>query len=69
MNLPAGILEENGDAAALCRIWSPFPLARLLQYCFTFYCINDSLSTPADFLKKINCYSSQDNLKERPAVP
>ena len=65
----AGRLEENVDDAALYRRWSLVPLARLLQYCFTFYCINDILSGLTDFLKKINCYYSQDNLKEWLAVP
>ena len=35
-NLPAGILEENGDVAALCRRWSfsPSPFAAVLLYSF-----------------------------------
>ncbi len=53
-NLSARKLEKNGDAAALCRIWSLFPLARLLKYCLTFYCINDNLFACADFIKKKN---------------
>ncbi len=68
-NLPAGRLVEIGDVAAMCRRWSLFSLARLMQKCSTFYCIDDSLSALADFIKKINCYSSRDNVKELPAVP